>query len=145
MATYIGKVQSRRSQADTFAYMAHFENVSAWDPTVVEAKQLTSGEPGVGTRFLVRVRLLGRETAYTYEITEFQPPQRLVLRAEANNTTALDTVEVEAAGTGAQLTYNAKIELQSTFGRLLDPLVGLLFQRLGDNAAQGLRRELGNG
>lgn len=122
--------------------MAEFANVREWDPTVVEARPLQEGEPTVGSRFFVRVHWLGRDLELAYEITEFEPPRRLVLRAENATSVSEDTVEVEPHGEGSALTYDARVNLKGP-ARLLDPLLGLAFRRLGDNAAAGLRRELG--
>ena len=65
-----------------------------------------------------------------------------MLRAENATSVSEDTVEVEPRGEGSRLTYDARVELKGA-ARLLDPLLGLAFRRLGDNAAAGLRRELG--
>ena len=39
------------------------------------------------------------------------------------------------------MTYDAQVDLKG-MARLFDPVLGLAFKRLGDNAAAGLRREL---
>jgi carbon monoxide dehydrogenase subunit G len=144
MAHYRGIVESARSQEETFAYMAEFANVRSWDPTVAEARPLQEGEPGRGARFFVRVHWLGRDLPLTYEIADFEPPRRLVLRAENATTVSEDTVEVEPHGEGSRLTYDARVTLKGV-ARLFDPLLSLAFNRLGENAAAGLRRELGGG
>jgi carbon monoxide dehydrogenase subunit G len=142
MAHYRGTVKSARPQAATFAYMAEFANVRDWDPTVAEARALQEREPALGSRFFVRVHWLGRDLPLTYEIAEFEPPRRLVLRAENATSVSEDTVEVEPHGEGSVLTYDARVNLKGP-ARLFDPLLGLAFRRLGGNAAAGLRRELG--
>lgn len=142
MAHYRGNIESDRSQAETFAYMAEFANVREWDPTVVEARALEDTEPALGSRFFVRVHWLGRDLPLTYEIVEFEPPRRLVLRAENSTSVSEDTVEVAPRDGGSLLTYEARVTLKGA-ARLADPLLGLAFRRLGDNAAAGLRRELG--
>jgi len=144
MAHYRGTVKSTSPQAATFAYMAEFANVRDWDPTVAEARALQENEPALGSRFFVRVHWLGRDLPLTYEIAEFEPPRRLVLRAENATSVSEDTVEVEPHGEGSRLTYDARVKLKGA-ARLLDPLLGLAFRRLGDNAVAGLRRELGGG
>jgi Polyketide cyclase / dehydrase and lipid transport len=142
MAHYRDTVESARPQEATFAYMAEFANVRDWDPTAVEAHALQEDAPALGSRFSVRVHWLGRDLPLTYEIVEFQPPRRLVLRAENAVSVSEDTVEVEPHGGGSVLTYDARVHLKGR-ARLLDPLLGLAFRRLGNNAAAGLRRELG--
>jgi hypothetical protein len=141
MAHYRGTISSPRSVVEVFDYMANFANVAAWDPTVAEAKPLQEDEPGLGSRFHVLVRWLGRENAFEYEITEFEAPRRLVLRAENSTSVSEDTIEVVARGSGAEMTYDARVSLKGA-ARLIDPVLGIAFKRLGDNAAAGLRREL---
>lgn len=142
MARYRDVISSPRPAEEVFAYMARFSNVSEWDPTAAEAEPLGEGEPGLGSRFHVLVRWLGREIELEYEITEFDPPRRLVLRAENATTVSEDTVEIAARPGGSEMTYDARLDLKG-IARVFDPLFGLAFKRLGDNAASGLRRELG--
>lgn len=142
MAHYRGTVPSARSQAETFAYMADFANITEWDPTAAEARALDPAPPTLGSRFFVRVHWLGRDLPLTYEIIEFEPPRRLVLRAENESSVSEDTVEVSPDGAGSTLVYDARVTLKG-LARFADPLLGLAFKRLGDNAAAGLRRELG--
>lgn len=142
MAHYRGTVESSRSPQGTFAFMAEFANIREWDPTVAEARALEEGEPGLGSRFFVHVHWLGRDLPLTYEIVEFEPPRRLVLRAENESSISEDTVEVAPRGAGSTLIYEARVTLKG-LARFADPLLGLAFKRLGDNAAAGLRRELG--
>lgn len=141
MAQYTDTIESPRSAEAVFDYMARFSNVTEWDPTAAEARSL-GGEPGPGARFHVLVKWMGREIPLEYETTVYERPRRLVLRAENATTISEDTVTVEPAGSGCRMTYDAQLRLKGAM-RFADPLFGLLFKRLGDNAAAGLRRELG--
>jgi hypothetical protein len=143
MARYRGTVESARSAEETFDYMAEFANVTEWDPTAAEARRLDEAEPSLGSRFFVRVHWLGRDLPLTYEAVEFDRPRRLVLRASNSTSVSEDTITVEPAGDGARLVYEANVQLKGPL-RLFDPLLGLAFKSLGDNAAAGLRRELGH-
>lgn len=142
MPRYRGTVESARSPEDTFDYMAEFANITEWDPTAAEARRLDDGDPGPGSRFFVRVHWLGRDLPLTYEMVEFDRPRRLVVRAENSTSVSEDTVTVEPTETGARLVYDAEVRLKGA-ARVFDPLFGLAFGRLGDNAAAGLRRVLG--
>ncbi len=143
MAHYRGTIDSKRSVEATFDYMADFRSVAAWDPTAVEAEMLGDA-PGIGTRFRVVVRIAGRENEFIYTTLEYERPRRFVLRAESSTVVSQDTVTVEAApGAGAKLIYDADLRPKGLI-KLADPVLGLMFKRLGDNAAAGLRRELGS-
>ena len=141
MARYRGTIASPRSVEDVFDYMAMFSNVSEWDPTAAEAYPIDGNAPGQGARFHVLVRWLGREIPLEYTTTEYERPSRLVLRAENASIISEDTITIESAGTGCKMTYGARLTIKGTM-RIIDPLFNLLFKRLGDNAAAGLRRQL---
>ncbi len=144
MARYRDTIASSRSAEDVFDYMATFSNVSEWDPTVKEAYPVDGNFAGPGSRFHVLVRLLGREIALEYTTTFYERPKRVVLRAENSSTISEDTITVEATPNGCEMTYDAQLTLKGAL-RIIDPVFGLTFKRLGDNAAAGLRRELSGG
>ncbi|MEY3691177.1 MAG: hypothetical protein RJB57_832, partial [Actinomycetota bacterium] len=55
--------------------------------------------------------------------------------------TSVDRITVKPAESGCSVTYDAKL----TFNGLLAPFnlaLGLVFNKVGDSAAKGLRREL---
>lgn len=139
MARYVTTIPSRRSPADTFAYMADFSNVAEWDPSVLRAAHLDGDAVRQGARFEVAVGFLGREVALTYELVEYDAAaRRAVLRGSNATTISVDTITV---ADDAAVTYDATLRLRGP-AQLLDPLVQLAFRRLGDNAADGLRRVL---
>jgi hypothetical protein len=88
------------------------------------------------------VRWLGREIPLEYETVAYERPRQVVLRAENATTVSEDRITVLPAGSGSEMTYEARLILKGAL-RLLDPLFGLAFKRLGDNAAAGLRPVLG--
>jgi hypothetical protein len=139
MARYTATVPSSRPANATFAYLADFSTTAEWDPGIARTSRLDDGPVGVGSRFLVVSRFLGRDVELTYEITEHDPgARRVVLRGENATTVSVDEIVV---GEDARVTYDADLRLKGP-GRLFDPVLGLLFGRLGDRAADGLRRTL---
>ena len=144
MARYRDTIASPRSAEEVFDYMATFSNVSEWDPTAAEAHPIDGNEAGIGARFHVLVRWLGREIPLEYTTTVYERPKRVVLRAENSSTISEDTITVEPTSTGCEMTYEAQLTLKGVM-RIIDPIFGLAFKRLGDNAAAGLRRDLAGG
>ena len=141
MARYVGSVQSPISPEQAFDYLADFSSVAEWDPSAVRARMLADA-PGPGTEFEVVVRFAGREMPLRYRTVTFERPHRLVLRAETSTVVSEDTITVRAAPDGGSvLTYEAELRPKGPM-RLADPVLGLLFRRLGDNAAAGLREKL---
>jgi hypothetical protein len=143
MARYRDTIVSPRSAEEVFDYMAMFSNVTAWDPTAAEAHPVGGSEPGEGSRFHVLVRWMGREIPLEYTTIAYARPKRLVLRAENSTTISEDAITVEPTDSGCRMVYDAQLTLKGVM-RILDPLFGLAFKRLGNDAAAGLRRELGS-
>jgi uncharacterized protein YndB with AHSA1/START domain len=142
MARYIGTIETPKPVEEVFDYMADFTSVERWDETAVRAVRLDDGPLGPGARFRVTVRFAGRENDFEYETVAFERPDRLVLRADNGSVVSEDEVTVRPlpAG-GTELTYDARLQPKGLM-KLADPVLGILFKRLGDNAAAGLAREL---
>lgn len=141
MARYTASVNSAMSVEDAFDYLADFSSVSEWDPSAVRA-DLLDPAPGLGARYEVAVRFAGREIELTYRTTEFERPDRVTLVAESSTVTSEDTITFAPSAAGSIVTYDADLRLKGPL-KLGDPILGVLFKRLGDNAKAGMRRELG--
>jgi hypothetical protein len=140
MARYITSVATSLSQAEAFAYMSDVTRFVEWDPGVKRAVRVVGDATGVGTAYDLTVQA-GGTTVMRYEVVEYEPPQRILLVARTLFVTSLDEVRVAPSGSGAIVTYDAKLTLNGPLG-LLDPLLRLAFRPIGDRAAAGLRREL---
>jgi hypothetical protein len=125
-----------------FDYVADFANADQWDPNTIEADRLDPGPVGVGAQFQVIVRMGGRTTPMSYRITEFDRPNRVVLVGEGEGVSSVDDIRFERSGTGTSVDYAADIRLGGVL-RLIQPLLGSRFDRLGKDAADGMTRELG--
>ncbi|MBJ7382137.1 MAG: SRPBCC family protein [Acidimicrobiia bacterium] len=139
MARYLVRLRSPKSPAEAFAYMANLANFAEWDPGVSRVNQ-SEGE-GPGLNAVYDVTLKGFPTPLRYRTTQFESPNSIVARAETLLLTSLDTITVEADGTGSIVTYDAKLTLNGPLG-LADPILRLTFGRIGDRAAAGLIRVL---
>ena len=53
-----------------------------------------------------------------------------------------DEIRVAAVGGGTSVGYDADLQVEGPAGRLMDPLLGLAFRRIGDRAAVGLGKAL---
>lgn len=141
MPHYSDTVDSSLGQDELFDYMADFANAEHWDPGTKSAMRLDDGELGVGSRFELVVEFAGRETPFSYEITEYEPPDRVVVEADSAATHLTDTMTASRAEEGSVLTYDARLELKG-WRKLTTPVVALLFRRLCEKGRAGLEREL---
>jgi hypothetical protein len=140
MTRYATEIHSRLAPADAFAYMADFSNARFWDPSVVSARKLGDKFIGVGTSFEVLVRFAKRKVTLIYTIIEFEPRERVVLEAR-RGFVSRDTITVVPDGAGSLVRYEAVLAFGAT-GRLFEPLMQRLFNRVGDRARVGLERAL---
>ena len=141
MAHFATTIESTLAPADAFAYMADFANAARWDPSVSRAERVGDGPIGAGSEFDLVARFGGKDVPLRYTAVEHEPPGRVVLEAHRPGFTSRDTITIAAAGSGSTVHYDAVLAF-SGLRRLLDPLMGLLFSRVGARAAAGLRAEL---
>jgi hypothetical protein len=134
-------VDSMLSAVEAFEYMASFENASEWDPSVVEARRLDSGELGRGSAFRIVSKFAGRTVPLRYEITEFDHGRRVVLEAWNDTFGSVDTITIVPAGSASTVTYDARLVFKG-ISRIADPLMQLAFNRVGRKADASLRTHL---
>jgi hypothetical protein len=142
MARYTATVETPRGRADVAAYLCDFSTTQEWDPGVVEAERLDDGPVGIGSRFRLVARFLGRRAELTYEIVRHEPSELVTIRGENATVVSLDTMRFsDTPAAGTRVEYEAELTLKGPL-RALDPLLGLAFDRVGDRAAAGLRAKL---
>jgi uncharacterized membrane protein len=113
---------------EVFAFVGDVRNRPRWDESV-DSEELTSPEPiGVGSTVRTRLRSMGREYQYTWEIVEHDPPNRMRVESTSGPfpTTLVfqffdrdDKTEVQATVTGRP----------SGFLRLLQPMISRSTQK----------------
>ena len=141
MARYVTTIDSARDPEELFAYLSDFSNAREWDPGVVEASREGAGQVAVGTEFRLVAAFMGRNVPLTYVVTALDPPRSVTFRGENSSVVSLDTISLEPHGEGTRMTYDADLRLKGP-GRLADPLLKLVFTRIGDKAAGGLLEAL---
>jgi hypothetical protein len=76
----------------------------------------------------------------TYAIVEYDAPTRVVLEARPSYVSR-DTITVEADGEGSLVRYDALLAFGAV-GRLFDPIMQRVFDRVGAKAKAGLETAL---
>ncbi len=141
MPRYTTTIASPKPADEVFSYLSDFASAAEWDPGVARARRLTDLPIALGSKVEIVARFLGREVPLVYVVEKFEPPRRVLLRGENATTLSLDEIVVEPDGSGCRVTYDARLSLKGAL-RVGEPLLGLIFRRIGDAAADGLRRAL---
>ena len=99
------------------------------------------GPVGLGSAFAIVARFAGRDVPLTYTIVAFEPPAKVVLEARSGFVSR-DTITVEAAAGGGSLVHYDALLAFNGLARLADPLMQLVFNRVGAKAKAGLEAAL---
>jgi hypothetical protein len=121
--------------------MADFSNARFWDPSVSRARREGDGRVGLGSAFPLVARFAGRDVELTYTIITYEPPERVVLEAR-RGFVSRDTITVEPAGPGGSVVSYEALLTFTGLGRLAEPLMQYVFNRVGAKAKVGLESAL---
>jgi uncharacterized protein YndB with AHSA1/START domain len=119
-----------RPPQEVFDFLANFENLSAFDAFVTASGQVGDGPPGLGTRGRGTTRFMGQQFDWMVELTEFEPPRRMVSRSVEGKRDVTATFTLEPADGGTRVTERIETgAMDGLLGRLPDPLVNRLLGR----------------
>jgi len=126
---------------EVFAFVGDFANTKEWDPGIADARMVTDGPIGIGTRYALDVVFNGRTLPMTYVVTEWDPPNRVVLKGEGSTLTAVDDIRFEATPTGTRIRYSADLRLKGLL-KVAEPFLKGRIDETGRKAMAGMRRAL---
>lgn len=130
-----------RSVEQVFAYAGDLRNLADWDPAVVASTATTAGPYGVGTELLFEAGRLGGGLRLRYRVIEYEPPRLVRMAGGGVRWSSVDTLTVVPRPGGAEVAYEADVELRGPL-RLAAPLVAVLLAVGGARALAGLRKAL---
>lgn len=126
---------------ECFDYIADFSTTPEWDATAFEAKKLSEGPVGLGSRFAVRCKLPLGSVLLKYTITEFEPPELVTLQAESRLFDAVDTIRFTSEGGRTRIRYQADFNFSKPIAAMEGALRGPM-EAMGKAALKGMRRAL---
>lgn len=103
-------------------------NDPAWIGGIQEAKKVTEGPVGIGTRVERIARFLGRDMLYTLEITEYEPDSRLLMKSSAGPFPMVVAYEFEDVDSDTRARVRVQGDPQG-FYRIGGPLLALAVKR----------------
>jgi carbon monoxide dehydrogenase subunit G len=141
MPHYTTSVRTPWSAGRALEYLSDLEHFADWDPGVKRSAQVAGMGPGVGSAYDVTVGGVGRDLTLRYVTVAIDPSRRIEVRAETATLLSVDVMTFLDDTAGCVVTYDADLSLKGPL-RLANPVLGLVFGRIGDRAAAGLRRAL---
>ena len=141
MPVLLEQIETTLPLPAAFAFIADFANAERWDPGVASSVQVNPGPVGVGTRYRLGVRMGRRVAPMEYEVTTYEPNQRVVLRGSGSGVAALDDIRFAATPSGTRIDYVADIRLRGVMA-LATPFAGGTFRAIARNARDGMQRML---
>jgi len=120
------EIEIKRWVPEVAAFATNPDNAAKWRTSIGSVEWKSPRPLRVGSRLTFNARFLGKKLAYRYEVIDFVPSERLVLRAPQNSfpmETAFTWKPAEMGGT--RMTLSRRGEL-SGFLQWFEPLIALL-------------------
>lgn len=118
-----------RPRAHVATYAGDPNNAPEWYVNISSVEWRTPPPLAVGSRLAFVAHFLGRRLAYTYELTELVPGERLVMRTAEGPFPMETTYTWEAAGDGAtRMTLRNRGE-PSGFAKIAAPVMAAAMRR----------------
>jgi Polyketide cyclase / dehydrase and lipid transport len=141
MARYTTTIPSPWSVDQAFSYLSDFTNATSWDPSVVSSCHVGEKPVALGSQFDLTVRFAGRNKELHYRVTSFDPPRSVTFTSTTRSLLSSDTLTFETREHGCAMRYDAELRFKGV-ASIANPILGLLFRRLGDRASDSLREIL---
>jgi uncharacterized membrane protein len=110
-------------------YAADPDNAPEWYQNIASARWETPRPLSIGSRIAFDAAFLGRHLSYTYEIIEFRPLEKLVMRTAQGPfpmQTTYTWTDVDGASTRMTLRNNGE---PAGFSRLAAPFMGIMMRK----------------
>lgn len=123
------------------AYAGDPTNAPSWYVNIESVEWRTSHGVTVGARMDFVARFLGRRIAYTYEVTDLEPGERLVMQTAQGPFPMRTTYTWVRAGDGTRMVLRNDGE-PSGFSKLAAPIMELAMRRAMTKDLAALKRIL---
>jgi len=137
MAHSFNRLHTHHTPEVAFDFISDFRHASLWDPNTQSVIKLTDGPIAQGARFLLRAGFLGKSLEFPYEIAVYERPSRLVFSGSTTWFRYREQVSFAPDSSGTRIEYLAHMCLRSILA-LGNPLLSLVYQRIGDSATRGI-------
>ncbi len=122
------------------AYAVNPTNAPTWYDNIESVEWQTKPPARVGSRVAFVARFLGRRLAYTYELVELVPNERLVMRTAQGPFPMETTYTWTPAGDGSTTMTLRNRGEPSGFSKLAAPMMAAAMRRANNKDLRSLRR-----
>jgi uncharacterized membrane protein len=138
----VSEIAIERPCAEVAGYAADPSNAPEWYANIGSVEWLTDPPVRLGSRMAFVARFLGRRLAYTYEIVDYAPGERLVMRTAHGPFPMETTYTWRPDGAGrTQMTLRNRGE-PAGFSRLVGPFLAVAMRRANRKDLTVLKRRL---
>jgi uncharacterized protein YndB with AHSA1/START domain len=125
----VTEIEIARPRADVAAYAADPTHAPDWYVNIKAVEWKTPPPVGVGSRLAFVAEFLGRRLAYTYEVVELVPGERLVMRTAEGPFPMETTYTWTTAGEGRTRMTLRNRGMPSGFSKLFAPFMAAAMRR----------------
>lgn len=133
-----------RPRARVADFAADPNNVPAWYDNIKSVEWKTPVATAVGSKIAFVAHFLGRRMAYTYEIVDYSPGERLVMRTSEGPFPMETTYTWETAADGTKMTIRNQ-GAPSGFSMLAAPFMRIAIRRANQKDLAALKQLLESG
>lgn len=135
MITVETSIFINRPQQEVFDFVSNPTNNAKWQRNTQSAEWTSDGPPGIGSTFKTVYRRLWRNMEGTAEITAWEPPNTLSVKAVRGPIPLEFTYYFEDRGDGTQMTSRSRADV----GGLFQWLMRKQFEKLFDTSLNALK------
>ena len=138
----VTEIEIERPRQAVAAFAADPDNATSWYENIKRVEWETARPLAVGSRVAFVARFLGRTLAYTYEVRELVPGERLVM-STAQGPFPMETTYrwEDASGGGTRMMLRNRGE-PAGFKRIAAPLMSRAMRRANEKDLRQLKRIL---
>ena len=141
----ITEVTIARPRVAVAAYAADPDNATAWYDNISSVEWETTPPLALGSRMAFVARFLGRRLAYTYEVTDYVPGERFVMRTAQGPFPMETTYTWRDAGNGStHMTLRNRGE-PAGFAKVTGPMMATAIRRANRKDLERLKEILERG